>query len=146
MALKHGFTEKFFTDTQAFVAAYTAKIVYEDIRSDTNYSILEQEHFYARNHDTIDQDMRKLILNFFVSYVSRPNYSQYHLPSYCFDIANLILKRSFPPNLAKKDQSLIQYVLITFLILPIFQKYEQLQPMDKEDVIARMNEAIKPPN
>ena len=134
----HGFTPAFFTDTQAFVKAYTPpEIDYGDISQNDEYSLEEQETLYAANREAIlEKYIRILIINFFLSYVSRKNYQTYNLESYCNDIANLILSRSFPKH---KDKEFLKTLLIQFFIVPIFMKYEQLEEADKENVAKYMH-------
>lgn len=134
----HGFTAAFFTDIQPFVKQYAPpEIDYMDIQQNDTYSLEEQESLYVVNRETIlEKSIRILIINFFLSYVSRTDYQKYNIQAYCSDVANLILGRSFTKH---KDKDFIKSLLIQFFILPIFQKYEQLNETDKRNVIHYMH-------
>lgn len=134
----HGFTAAFFTDVQPFIKQYAPiEIDYVDIAQNDEYSLEEQETFYAANRETIiDKSIRMLIINFFLSYVARPDYKRYNLQSYFLDIVNVIMERSFPKH---KDKEFLKSLLIQFFIAPIFQKYEQLDEADKPNVIQYMH-------
>ena len=134
----HGFTAAFFTDVQPFVKQYAkTEIDYVDISQNDDYSLEEQESLYAANRETvIEKSIRMLIINFFLSYVARPDYQKYNLQAYFLDIANLIMERSFPKH---KDKEFLKSLLIQFFIAPIFQKYKQLEEADKSNVIQYMH-------
>ena len=60
----HGFTAAFFTDVQPFIKQYAPiEIDYIDISQNDEYSLEEQETFYAANRETIiDKSIRMLII------------------------------------------------------------------------------------
>ena len=134
----HGFTAAFFTDVQPFVKQYVpAEIEYVNIVQNDEYSLEEQETLYAANRETIiDKSIRMLIINFFLSYVARADYTKYNLQAYYVDIVNLILARSFPKH---KDKECLKSILIQFFLEPLFQKYEQLDKDDTRNVIQYMH-------
>jgi len=138
MSATHGFTSAFFTDAQPFVKEYVPpEIDYVGIQRNDEYSLEEQESFYAANRETVmEKSIRMLLIHFFLSYVARKGYAKYNVHAYSSDIANLILTRSFPKN---KDKEFLKSLLIQLFILPIFQKYEQLDETDKQAVIQYMH-------
>ena len=109
----------------------------------THIDLVELETFYGKNQGYIDHNMVVLVIQYFHLFVvekvekSVPvlqDLNKYDLYGYCIQVADLIALKTFQ-NFPKDRKDLLQSILVTFVIQPIFLKFFSLSEGEKQQCL-----------
>lgn len=112
-------------------------------QTSNDINLVELESFYEKNQSNIDRTMVVLILKYLHLFIILKvendlpvlqDIRKYDLYDYCKQVADLISIKTFR-NFPKDKKDLLQYILITFLIQPIFLKFSSLNDSDKQQCL-----------